>query len=395
MSIHKSKGLEYKVVFLCNMSKKINEMDLREDVIFHNELGIGLRYKDAQKRIQADNILRVAIREKKRIENISEEIRILYVALTRAEKKLYLVNTMDCSLENIEKLRNKNFKDIMLKGKSYTNFVAPIILKEFDERKIEKLQNTVSGDKEDFEINRVKFRSKIYTEAELKQKEEKEIEYINFYDELRSDVIPCIKTLDKYNDFEYKYQDEVQKQSKTSISELVKDDFKSEYEYKINRPDFSRESKFSKTQVGTIVHSVMQHIPLQKYDEKSLKAEIEKLVLSEKLLQEESEAVNLESILAFFNSELGKRLLESRKVQREQSFLMRTNDYIAEGIIDCYFEEDGKIVIIDYKTDSTIDEKRHKPQLELYKTAIEGMEKKEVSEAYVYWINHNKYTNVL
>lgn len=388
MSIHKSKGLEYKVVFLCDMSKKFNEEELKKDVILHNELGIAIKYKDAYKKIYSDNIVRMIIRNKKSVENISEEIRILYVALTRAGQKLYLINRIKNTEKYFNELKKYNIKRVLSEKKTYRDLVTYPVLEHLTEDEI--------GDivyKKYKELNIYESEIKIsilHQDQIISKREEYDNKKINFYEIMQKQNIDNIFKLEKYDKFVYEYEDKIKKRSKTSISEIVKSDFKKENEYKINKPQFDVDENFSKAQIGTIVHLVMQHLPIKKYDIDSIKEEIDILVKKEKLLEEEKEIIDINKILLFFNSELGKRVISADRVEREKKFMMKVDGFIAEGIIDCYFEEKGKIIIIDYKTDSNIDYERHKAQLELYKTAVEAMENKKVEFSYVYWINHSK-----
>ncbi len=206
--------------------------------------------------------------------------------------------------------------------------------------------------------------------------------------------------LEKYHRYIYPFELETKTVSKTSVTELTK-------EYKnrerddvqsfaaIKRPNFSKSKKFSSSEVGTIVHFLMESITIQLHDATSLENEIEQMVQKELLTPQEAEAIPREAILRFFHSPLGQRMIASGKVYREQSFLMKENNLLVEGVIDCYFVEDDEIVILDYKTDWQMDENKHRPQLESYVRAVEAMEQKKVKEAFIYWISHDELTKIL
>ena len=138
----------------------------------------------------------------------------------------------------------------------------------------------------------------------------------------------------------------------------------------------------------------MENIPIQTYDQAVLQEQIDKMTALELLTPEEARVIPLERIISFFDSELGQRMIKSKKVKREASFLMKREDYLVEGVVDCYFEEDGQIVLLDYKTDSIMDKSRHKDQLALYREAVESIEEKNVKETYIYWISHDRFSRL-
>lgn len=118
MSIHKSKGLEFPVVFLCNSSKQFNMNDLKNSVLLDQDLGIGPKYIDYRKRIEYNTLAKEAIKLKVKNENISEEMRVLYVALTRAKEKLYITGT---SKDAEKDIKEKEETAKIFKIKKYLN----------------------------------------------------------------------------------------------------------------------------------------------------------------------------------------------------------------------------------------------------------------------------------
>ncbi len=396
MSIHKSKGLEFNTVFVCDLGKNINEKDLSSDIILHNELGIGLKYKDAELGVKSDNALRLVLKNEKQRENISEEIRILYVALTRAVDRLYLVATVK-SAEGYAKKLSENGSKSVLKGRNYLNWIGTAI---FGEEKGETLREIVGaqGVKKFVEKDAI-YGIKILKEQDLfdehnsLNEKNKEIENVEISEESKS-------LLDLYTNFEYRYLADTKKESKKTVSELTK-----EYKNKgreeiemfsaIKRPTFSADTRFSSSEIGTVVHFIMENIEIKSYSEETLAEQLESMKARELLTDEELAIVPKDKIINFFESELGRRMINSPRVHREQSFLMKDEEFIIEGVIDCYFEEGDELVILDYKTDSVIDEKKHIAQIQYYKQAVENMENKKVKQAYIYWISHNKFTEIL
>lgn len=385
MSIHKSKGLEFDTVFLCDLGKRINEIDLRADIILHNELGIGMKYKNVEQNIQADSIPRNYIKLKKSLENISEEIRILYVALTRAIDKLYMVGTVN----DIEKFRANikkgNISQIVKKQKNYLSWISASV------------EQATSF--KDIEISYIK-------PEEIKQAEEQRIEG---KEEIR-DIILNYKIKDEKNvelfskvsSYIYPYQSDTLAPSKKTVTELTKS-YKIEeesYEFqeiKLNQiPLFMQEGQIlSSTEIGTIMHMIMEKISIKPHSYESLDLELENMIEKEILTTEEKNAVNKDSIINFFKSDIGRRLINAKKVYREQSFLMKEKDFIVEGIIDCYFiDEDDKLVLIDYKTDKVVSEVKYKEQLNMYQIALEEIYKKPVDEKYIYWLTEGIHTRL-
>ncbi|NMB09329.1 MAG: hypothetical protein GX982_01385, partial [Tissierellia bacterium] len=166
---------------------------------------------------------------------------------------------------------------------------------------------------------------------------------------------------------------------------------------------------FTAAEKGTIVHFVMQHMDLkQSTSIESIKLQIEKMTFNELITDEEAKVVDIEKIQKFFESEIGKRVLSSERVFREIPFVYRKkacyvidelddceDDIYIQGMVDCYFEEDGEIVLVDYKTDYVEDDieklvTRYREQLEMYKEAIEKITKKKVKETFIYSFNLNK-----
>lgn len=403
MSIHKSKGLEFNTVFVCDLGKKINEIDLRNDLIMDNTLGISVKFKDPELNVESEMLPRNIIKEKKALENLSEEIRILYVALTRAVNRLYLVG----STKNVEKLIEKASKgDIsnnIRKQKSYLEWIVNPLVRDVKAMKLRAvIENGVRDEdlldsKSNYIINIVKGESlkkdKIET-AKEKEVIKKELQSRKLSNKTLEDK------LSKYSKFKYNFAKDTKEPNKRSVTELTKS-YENLNEYHsmdvklVSVPKFMQEKEnFTKIDIGILMHLVMEHISLKHHEEQSIILELEDMYKRELLTKDELEIIEPKRILNFFNSDIGKTLLESQKVEREKSFLMKIEDTLVEGIIDCFFEQEDGFVLIDYKTDAEVDESKHIDQLNMYAQAIEKMYSKKVKEKYIYWLNHNKFTKV-
>lgn len=399
MSIHKSKGLEFKVVFVCDLGKSINEMDLQKEVILHNDLGIGIKYKNSELGVQTDTAIRMAISAQKQAETISEEIRLLYVAMTRAVDRLYLVGSVNKFDNFYKSLAEGKLGENVATQKNYLSWIAHVLVRE--------KQGYVLRDQLEKEVEVKEHKGTAYSIHLLDQKQVPQMINITLQQEKRAKeelfqnyLQPeNVNLFQQYAQFQYPYQDQINKRSKTSVTELVK-------EYKNKERNWSEielpteplfeeiQTTFGYDELGTIVHFLMESLPIKSYDKDSLEEQIQVMIDKELLTEAEAAVIPRQRIIEFFQSDLGKRMIASPRVEREQSFLMRHEDSLVEGIVDCYFTEGEQIVILDYKTDRLMDPNRHKPQLAIYKEAVAAMEDAPVKEAYIYWINHDQFTKI-
>ena len=399
MSIHKSKGLEFPVVFLCNSAKRINLQDLNGDILLHDDIGIGPEYINYERKIEYSTAAKNAIKIRLKEENISEEMRILYVALTRAREKLFVIGAR--SKEEKELDKKKELLEVYSSQK-----INPILLKKYitylDWFELVKLNYEINNEKkiDDFSLE-------IHNSNKFKVEnieEEKNIE-LNFkkydnYDEI----------IEKLN---WKYDKEFESTLpiKTAVSTVkkMKVEEAENFEALFNKdlglsefvPEFLSEEKVSGAKRGTITHLVLQKIDLKKeYTEVELKAFIEYLKSKNFLSEEDAKLVNVSQILSFLNSNFGKEIRNAIEINKEKPFCLKIKakeileeakdeEILIQGIIDLYFiNEVGEIILVDYKTDFVNNESelvnKYKVQLELYKRALEEAIGKKVKNVYIY-----------
>lgn len=442
MSIHKSKGLEFPVVILGGTGKQFNKMDLREDILLHETLGIGTNCIDVKKRIKYDTLQKHAIKKKCELEVLSEEMRILYVAFTRAKEKLIITGAVSDLEKSCEKWCKAGASSEttrinpgnVLKGKSYLDWIGMALSKHKDG---DAIRNIGDGDiiinSED--NSSWKFRS--WEKGELLGSNESKVEKNNIdafesgsWIESKKDIKEVIEIRNRL-DFKYKYIESCSMPSNISVTELKRahqeEDFMEE-SYNIIDNDSNEENKkekikrkpkfmeekqeeFSAAKKGTITHFVMQHIDLDKVtyiDE--IKKEVEEMVQKELLTEEEGKVVNVFKIQKFFKSDLGKRMLHAyksgKKVYRELPFITEIPSTIIEknidpkvysnekvrlqGIIDAFFEEDDGYVLLDYKTDYIKEGEeeefinKYRIQIELYEKTLNKILGEDVKESYLY-----------
>lgn len=434
MSIHKSKGLEFPIVFCSAMSKNFNTMDFKKDMLYHYELGFGPQLVDLDRRISYPSIAKEALKYKMNLENLSEEMRILYVALTRAKEKLILTG----SVKDISGTLNKWSKNLdgdnpvsqydVLKAKNYLDWIMPSVLKHKDFKEVRKEYqlDVLSQSNHD---SKWSFNTWEKDDVIVEEKEEEtNIEsLLKEMEERRNDVDYSETIIEKLN-YIYPYKESVKVSASISVSEIKKmqsiheeDYSESMYEEKITlkRPLFIQESeaknKISPQERGTIVHLVMEVLDLNKINTiDQIKEQIRDLIKREIITEKQSLVINPFKIYKFFKSDIGKRILSAKFIKREQSIYsqIKMNDIylnnedvqnnraiyeeeslMLRGIIDLYFEEDDELIIVDYKTDY-IDEDnkqdvidRYRKQLDLYAESLTKLTGKKIKEKYLYLFN--------
>lgn len=434
MSIHKSKGLEFPVVFLANTGKQFNLMDLNKNILLHQELGIGVKYINYDKQVQYDTLSKSAIKSKVFTETLSEEMRILYVALTRAKEKLYITGTMNDYEKEIEKMKiqveryskngNKINQILIKKYKKYLDWINLVYLyekgntKDLIEYNVLEKEEIIKKCKriEQEEIDVVKM-----LEEHKKDKEEiKKIEEIlNFeYKHKLATTIPTMSSVtqikqmqDNIKGSKVRKEDKeeaVQKPEKSNLLKKSKEvkERKEERMTTFDKPKFlkeDKEDKLTNAEKGTLVHLCMQHLNEKvEYNLEKIKKLVEELERKEIITSKEKENINLYKILEFTKSNIWKEMKKAKKVYKERPFFINIpakeiykeeieEKILIQGIIDLYYiNENDEIILVDYKTDYVERGKeqelieKYKKQLELYCKAIEEANKKQVSRIYIY-----------
>ena len=438
MSIHKSKGLEFPIVFTSGTGKQFNLMDLTNSILYHEELGFGPNYVNLETRNSYSTLPKEAIKKKIRLETLSEEMRILYVAFTRAKEKLIITGASSNLEKDIKKWvsaasldENIVLPSEVLKGKSYLDWIAMAMCKHRDGEKLREIVDNYQGtNKDGLSTWGIKFWTKdlltVDKILEAVDKNEEEDLFKNSKD------IVVGKEIKRRLDYKYKFIEGAMLPSNISVSDLKKKDFtygddipgivEVFKEKEIIKPRFLKEEKgLSAAERGTIMHYVMQRINYDRVNSiNEIKNQIEEMVLDNSLTEKEANSIWHKQILNFFRSDLGKRLLkaykEGRMVSRELPFftelssteydksldekIYKNEKIRLQGIIDCFFEEEDGIVLLDYKTDYVEEgqeEKiieRYKSQLKYYKDALEKITGKVVKETYLYLFKLDKEVSI-
>jgi len=423
MSIHKSKGLEFPVVFLVNTNKQFNEQDIRKNpVLLHQELGIGAKYINYNAQVQYDTLTREAIKNVVRNENISEEMRILYVALTRAKEKLIITgisNDYQKQLEDIEQQKNiyarkdgKINPILVKKYKSYLDWILLVYLYEKsnteDLLELNKIEpgSVLENKKQDIEQektsqNIIEMLNKKANKNDVNQvRNQIEYEYPN---KLAIDI-PTKSSVTKIKQM---------KQKQLGVDfESMENEVEQEKSITFEKPKFlqeEKETKITSARKGTLTHLCLQRLnPKEEYDFDKIKSLIQNLEMNQIITEKESEAINVYKILQFTKSEIWNQLKNAKEYYQEKPFYINVpanqiydedikENILVQGIIDLYFvNESGQVVLVDYKTDYVENGnefelvEKYKNQLDLYKQALENALDLKVDRVYIYSVYLDK-----
>lgn len=430
MSIHKSKGLEFPVVFIAGLGKEFNMQDTRQDITLHKDLGLGPVYIDPEKRIKYPTIAKLAIDNKLKYETLAEEMRVLYVAMTRAREKLILVG----SLKNLQRkidswaqlLTTADLKipaSILSQAKGYLDWIGPALIRHRDS---ELLRPLAAGDNKGFLLpHQSRWQIKIH-QGELFVEHDAEIaatrEILTYIKELRPvQVNPYYYPLIKERlDWTYPYQKIAGKSAKVTVTEIKHkfqelaaksgEEVRTSYGFS-KRPAFLQKNKgLSPLEKGSALHAVMQHLDLkQEITAAYLEQFLTTLEQREILRREEREFIDVDVILTFFSSPLGKRLGAANRVKREIPFSLTLNAHevyedlpecsekvLLQGVIDCLWAEEDGWVLLDYKSDYVppggVDKfiANYQGQINLYTKAVERIMGVKVKERYLYLFSLGK-----
>lgn len=394
MSIHKSKGLEFPVVFLCQANKNINLQDLKGDILLHRDIGFGPQCIDYERKIEYPTAAKQAIKILGKEEAIAEEMRILYVALTRAKEKLIITATIkDFAKEEEAKSEiakayqteeNKLNSVLFKKYISYWNWIYLVYL----QGKLQDELELVVHSKQEFE-----------NECQVDSQERK----FDFEQNVDFEQIQEI--------FAWQYPDQVLvgMPEKTSVSQIKSlQNGENTGKQSIGLEEISANFAQNKQEItpakkGTLMHLVLQKLDFKKsYTKQDLQEFVEKLVMKKIILEEERNSIDLSKIEAFLQSEICLRMKDAKVIEKEKAFCLRTKleefenrEIAVQGIMDLYFvDQNDRLVLVDYKTDFVKNEndlkEKYFKQLEIYKKALETSLNRKVDEIYIYSISQNK-----
>lgn len=421
MSIHKSKGLEFPVVFVADMGKAFNRRDTQDQILFHNRLGIGLKQYDPEWRMSYPTLIWSGIAAQLRWEGTAEEERILYVAMTRARDQLILTGHSSHIDRDWQRWTSRLNP---AQAKSYFDWVMPAALAPF-------------GAKADADYARpgAAWQDAVWQVRIAKAVPAGTVEEVAYDGEPRLEALrrgdltgtPVPSWLDEQLSWQYAYPQAVRTAAKFSVSEVKRryqelhsDELQDEADLSVPAaavippapgeddafaalPPWlaGEEAAVSGAQRGTALHKALQYItPAADQTTATLRREIDAFVRQGLLSREEAKLVYVPVLAAFCQSDIGRRMAESPELHREYPFtvLLAGGDPLPEtetgeqiliqGVIDCLFREDDAWILVDYKSDrlETADafRSRYAVQLALYKRAVEQITHRPVEETYIY-----------
>ncbi|MGK9251725.1 helicase-exonuclease AddAB subunit AddA [Paenibacillus humicus] len=530
MSIHKSKGLEFPVVFVAGLGKKFNQQDMSAPFLMHKELGFGPKFIDPDLRLSYPTLPCLAIRRRMRMEMQAEELRVLYVALTRPKEKMILVGTTDDAAKTTERWASAldesgRLSDYRIaSARRFLDWLGPLAgagMMDIAAMPLAEAERTAPEDTERELRDRPDGESPPASEgaacgstarephagglepaaesaaadqpaassdgaAEAAAPAGKPLQGRNGFEEWEAGVVPYYTLgseaaaaadsgsagpdpdelqavlgmipiaaggweaeVERRLSWEYPYGEASRIAAKTSVTEMKRmrgEAYRTEdsaaYEegpfvdknglpavpealgshgvsrsaqprtegssFRLRRPQFMERKKLTAAEKGTVLHTVMQHLPLAgSINQAAVEDTVAELVRKRILTEEQASAADTASVVAFFEGSLGQRLLRSSKVRREVPFsstLPAARVYpgtsaseagepvLIQGVVDCLFEEGERLILVDYKTDRLVGgaseaAEKHRFQLELYASAIEAALGRPVDELHIYFLD--------
>ena len=413
MSIHKSKGLEFPVVILSDLARRFSNMDFQSSVLVHPQLGLGPVCVDARRHIQYPTIARQALERTLRREAKAEELRVLYVAMTRAKEKLVMVHTQANAGGRVADLMALSdcpvLPEAVDSGKCMGDWIMLPLLQRSEAGALRAFAGQNSEGRFFAEETpwTVCVHDGLQFAAPAQQSDAAAEERAPQREDLPADFAAL--------SYRYPYAEQTAFPAKLTATQLKGRAIDEEISENTTLPPRLRnlcKPKFlaGKTALtgaerGTALHLVMQDLDFFcEPNEQSVRAQIEAMRAQRKLTDEQANAVDVRAIVRFLRSDLAARIRKSKQVEREYRFslLRPVRDFssldaddsvLLQGVVDCFFEEDGELVVVDFKTDhvsrAQLDERaeHYRPQLEAYSMALTRVMRKKVKEKVLYFFS--------
>lgn len=421
MSIHKSKGLEFPVVILADTGKQFNLQDSQNSILFHKQLGLGLYVNDIKHHIRYQTLSRLAIVQQIINEYKAEEMRVLYVAMTRAREKLIITG----SVRNIQKFAQnacvqassttQTLPDYyILQAKSYLDWLGFALSRHRDGLLLRQYSDTISAtilqDDSSWQISLIDNLNSSITAKTLTAQQEDLFTKIKNLQPLPATSYKEI--VDKRLSWIYPHQEALFIPAKLSVTE-IKQQFSPLIatqeentpslfnDISFKRPQFlQKQTKMTATEYGSLMHTVMQHLDFNgDLSDKGILKQLQQMAINEFIDQQFIAKIYRKNIRDFINSPLGQRLQHATNLYRELAFnrMINAQTYypqadkndtiFIQGIIDLLIEEDDGLILLDYKTDNCTETEaklKYQLQLELYAQAASEIMRKPVIEKYLY-----------
>ena len=391
MSIHKSKGLEFPIVFLSSTGKKFNLRDLNGKILLHQDLGIGPEYINYERKISYSTMAKEAIKLISKRESLSEEMRVLYVALTRAKEKLIITGISNNAKKDIERKKellniygNEIQISLLEDCKNYLDWIMYVQLKE---NPVELI---------DFYIQNV-------SDIDIEEKEEenqdklKEIEY-------RMNG-KWSKEIAEKLEWKYTRKGLTNIPTKMSVTQIKRINERKEEKEKIDTvPNFMKEEiEITSARKGTLMHLCIQKMDENKeYSITDIKEFIRDLEERYIITKKEAMSIPIKKLYEYTKTKLWKELKEAKQIKKEEPFyieipaneIMETEDnekILVQGIIDLYYiNKNDELILVDYKTDYVKSKEelvnKYRTQINLYAKALEKALGKKIAKKEIFSI---------
>lgn len=415
MSIHKSKGLEFPIVILADLDHAFSRQDFDTPVLVHPQMGLGPCRVDLERKIKYPTLARLAIMEKLRRENLAEEQRILYVAMTRPKEKLILVNAMYHAQTRLQRLAAvaacPALPETVAAGKTFGEWLLlPLLcrpeaepLRVLADLPVEKLYSGNTSPWQvyihDSELYRISPRRGGETAAETARETAFDPALLSFsYPYQRETRLPAKVTA-------------TQLKGRLLDEEIAENAIHTPYLRPLSQPAFRRERRgLTPAERGTATHLVLQHLD---FNDRDAAGQIERLRLRELLSVQQAEAVDVRSIERLLASPLAEEIRRGHHVLREYRFTLLMDDrsydphaagedsILLQGVVDCCFETAEGLTVVDFKTDQvrTAEElalraEHYRPQLEAYALALAQVLEKPVVRRVLYFLSRGETAEV-
>jgi len=468
MSIHKSKGLEFPVVFIAGLGKMFNMQDLNAPFLLHKDLGYGPKFVDAELRVSYPTLPYLAIGNRLRMEMLAEEMRILYVAVTRPKEKMILLGTVADAVSKLEEWAGavdadgRLPDDRLASARAYLDWLGPLAAGSGMLTTVQQAQLEPEGgqplplEPDEAEPARRPLAPVVPLEgwsfgvmpaaafaeeeaaptAERAESAEQAMrQRLAAVGELAvMEPSEAAEEVDRLLSWTYAYRAAAHVPAKTSVTEMKrlraeaayaedsaqlpvpaqaggmpKEGKPTDYTFRLRRPRFMEEDALTAAERGTVSHLLMQHIPLAApVTLAALQETIDSLIARRIMTAKQAETIRLETVQAFFDSEIGLRLRQADWVRRELPFSCAfpasriygaqaegagDEPILIQGVVDCLFRDSAGIVLLDYKTDQVYmgqyeqAAERHRFQLDVYAEALELSLGEPIAECYVHFLS--------
>lgn len=444
ISIHKSKGLEFPIVFIAGMGRQFNRMDLREKAVFHKQLGLGLPVVDTEQSLTYPTIVQKGVKLRLQMDMLAEEMRVLYVAMTRAKEKLVLVGSARNLAREAQKW-GQTFEQkgwalpdyLLMSAKSYLDWVGPAVIRHREGRMLSELagMERLDGgfpwaDGSGWKIIQYDAAEPVFAAEETEwQGSESLLEKVRELEPVAVEVPAYGEVINRNLTWQYPHEALAGKSAKASVTELKRrfagepdgeeaGGLTAEDLYTKNTPEgvskivyrrpafVTAKTGLSAAERGSAMHLAMQHLDFANITSpEDIIMQLEDMAVKELLTFSQFEAIDIPNIWTFVKSPLGERIKNASAIRREVPFIIGApasrfyteladadeEKVMIQGIIDCLVEEADGFLLIDYKSDDVWGEsleemaKQYQSQLDAYAWAVETILQQKVKEKYLYF----------